>query len=163
MGARHLALPPVLRLLSRAGAGAGKRRARRGRRAGALPAAGTEARHEDSRAPHGAGVRLVPDVAGVAHDLRGIRRERAVSDGGADQAEVRVLDRAGRRRPVPDHRARAARGGDPMEGLIGFSVSIVALLVFLATGTPVAVATGLLDILGVYLYLPPAAIVQLGN
>ena len=50
-----------------------------------------------------------------------------------------------------------------MEGLIGFSVFIVALLVFLATGTPVAVATGLLGILGVYLFLPPAAIAQLGN
>ena len=43
-----------------------------------------------------------------------------------------------------------------MEGLIGFGVFIVALLVFLATGTPVAVATGLLGILGVYLFLPPA-------
>ena len=50
-----------------------------------------------------------------------------------------------------------------MEGLIGFAVFIVALLVFLATGTPVAVATGLLGILGVYLFLPPAAIAQLGN
>jgi C4-dicarboxylate transporter DctM subunit len=50
-----------------------------------------------------------------------------------------------------------------MEGLIGFGVFIVALLVFLATGTPVAVATGLLGILGVYLFLPPAAIAQLGN
>jgi C4-dicarboxylate transporter DctM subunit len=50
-----------------------------------------------------------------------------------------------------------------MEGLIGFGVFIVALLAFLATGTPVAVATGLLGILGVYLFLPPAAIAQLGN
>ena len=50
-----------------------------------------------------------------------------------------------------------------MEGLIGFSVFIVALLVFLATGAPVAVATGLLGVLGVYLFLPPAAIAQLGN
>jgi C4-dicarboxylate transporter, DctM subunit len=50
-----------------------------------------------------------------------------------------------------------------MEGLIGFGVFIVALLVFLATGTPVAVATGLLGVLGVYLFLPAAAIAQLGN
>ena len=50
-----------------------------------------------------------------------------------------------------------------MLGLIGFSVFIVALLVFLATGTPVAVATGLLGVIGVYLFLPPAAIAQLGN
>jgi C4-dicarboxylate transporter, DctM subunit len=50
-----------------------------------------------------------------------------------------------------------------MEGLIGFSVFIMALLLFLATGTPVAVATGLLGVLGVYLFLPGAAIAQLGN
>jgi C4-dicarboxylate transporter, DctM subunit len=50
-----------------------------------------------------------------------------------------------------------------MEGLIGFGVFIAALLIFLATGTPVAVATGLLGVLGVYLFLPPAAIAQLGN
>lgn len=50
-----------------------------------------------------------------------------------------------------------------MEGLIGFGVFVVALLVFLATGAPVAVATGLLGILGVYVFLPPAAIAQLGN
>jgi C4-dicarboxylate transporter DctM subunit len=50
-----------------------------------------------------------------------------------------------------------------MEGMIGFGIFIVALLVFLATGAPVAVATGLLGILGVYLFLPPAAIAQLGN
>ena len=50
-----------------------------------------------------------------------------------------------------------------MEGLIGFSVFIVALLLFLATGTPVAVATGLLGVVGVWLFLPPAAIAQLGN
>ncbi|MBI2316052.1 MAG: TRAP transporter large permease subunit [Betaproteobacteria bacterium] len=50
-----------------------------------------------------------------------------------------------------------------MEGLIGFPVFILALLVFLATGTPVAVATGLLGVIGVYLFLPHAAITQLGN
>ena len=50
-----------------------------------------------------------------------------------------------------------------MEGLIGFSVFIVALLVILATGTPVAVATGLLGVIGIYLFLPHAAIAQLGN
>ncbi len=50
-----------------------------------------------------------------------------------------------------------------MEGLIGFSVFITALLLFLATGTPVAVATGLLGVLGIYLFLPHAAITQLGN
>ncbi len=50
-----------------------------------------------------------------------------------------------------------------MEALLGFSVFIVALLVFLATGTPVAVATGLLGVVGVYLFLPPAAIKQLAT
>ncbi len=50
-----------------------------------------------------------------------------------------------------------------MEGLIGFFVFMVALLVILATGTPVAVATGLLGVIGVYLFLPPAAISQLGT
>ena len=50
-----------------------------------------------------------------------------------------------------------------MEGLIGFTVFIVALLVILATGTPVAVATGLIGVVGVYLFLPHAAIAQLGN
>lgn len=50
-----------------------------------------------------------------------------------------------------------------MEALLGFSVFIIALLVFLASGTPVAVATGLLGVVGVYLFLPPTAIAQLGN
>ena len=50
-----------------------------------------------------------------------------------------------------------------MEGFLGFAVFIIALLLFLATGTPVAVATGLLGALGVWLFLPPAAIAQLGN
>jgi C4-dicarboxylate transporter DctM subunit len=50
-----------------------------------------------------------------------------------------------------------------MDALLGFSVFVVALLVFLSTGTPVAVATGLLGVVGVYLFLPPAAIKQLAT
>ena len=50
-----------------------------------------------------------------------------------------------------------------MEALLGFAVFIVALLIFLATGTPVAVATGLLGVVGVYLFLPHGAITQLAT
>lgn len=50
-----------------------------------------------------------------------------------------------------------------MEGLIGFGIFMVALLLILATGTPVAIATGLIGVAGVYLFLNPAAIAQLGN
>jgi C4-dicarboxylate transporter DctM subunit len=50
-----------------------------------------------------------------------------------------------------------------MEGLIGFGIFMVALLTLLATGVPVAAATGLIGVMGVYLFLNPAAIAQLGN
>lgn len=50
-----------------------------------------------------------------------------------------------------------------MEALYGFAVFMGALLVVLATGAPVAVATGLLGVLGVYMFLPPAAMSQLSN
>ena len=50
-----------------------------------------------------------------------------------------------------------------MEGLIGFGVFMLALLAFLSTGVPVAAATGLIGVIGVYLFLNPAAIAQLGN
>ncbi len=50
-----------------------------------------------------------------------------------------------------------------MEAIAGFALFIVALVVFLSTGAPVAVATGLLGVLGVYLFLPHAAITQLAS
>jgi C4-dicarboxylate transporter DctM subunit len=50
-----------------------------------------------------------------------------------------------------------------MEGLIGFGIFMLALLLFLSTGVPVAAATGLIGVIGVYLFLNPAAIAQLGN
>ena len=50
-----------------------------------------------------------------------------------------------------------------MDPLIGFSIFMVALLLFLATGTPVAVATGLVGIVGVYAFLPHGAITQLAS
>jgi C4-dicarboxylate transporter DctM subunit len=50
-----------------------------------------------------------------------------------------------------------------MQGLIGFGIFMLALLLFLATGVPVAAATGLIGVIGVYLFLNPAAIAQLGN
>jgi C4-dicarboxylate transporter, DctM subunit len=50
-----------------------------------------------------------------------------------------------------------------MEGLIGFGIFMAALLAFLSTGVPVAAATGLIGVIGVYLFLNPAAIAQLGN
>ena len=50
-----------------------------------------------------------------------------------------------------------------MDPVLGFALFIGALLVFLATGTPVAVATGLLGVLGVLMFLPPAAITQLAT
>lgn len=50
-----------------------------------------------------------------------------------------------------------------MDPVLGVALFIGALLVFLATGTPVAVATGLLGVLGVLMFLPPAAITQLAT
>jgi C4-dicarboxylate transporter, DctM subunit len=50
-----------------------------------------------------------------------------------------------------------------MEPLVGFGLFVAALLIFLATGMPVAVATGLLGVLGVFLFLPPQAISQLAT
>ncbi len=50
-----------------------------------------------------------------------------------------------------------------MDPMVGFSIFMVVLLLFLATGTPVAVATGLVGILGVYIFLPPGAITQLAS
>jgi C4-dicarboxylate transporter DctM subunit len=50
-----------------------------------------------------------------------------------------------------------------MEALGQLGIFLVALLILLATGAPVAVATGLLGIIGVYLFLPAAAISQIAN
>jgi len=50
-----------------------------------------------------------------------------------------------------------------MESLGALGIFIGALLIFLGTGAPVAVATGLIGIVGVYLFLPAAAISQLAN
>ncbi len=50
-----------------------------------------------------------------------------------------------------------------MSALLGFSAFLGAMLVLLATGTPVAVAMGLLGSIGVALLLPPAAITQLAT
>ena len=50
-----------------------------------------------------------------------------------------------------------------MDPLLGFGMFIGALLIALATGTPVAVAMGLLGILGVHLFLPEAAMTQLAT
>jgi len=50
-----------------------------------------------------------------------------------------------------------------MEALGELSIFLVALLVLLATGAPVAVATGLIGVIGVYMFLPPAAISQVAN
>ena len=50
-----------------------------------------------------------------------------------------------------------------MEGVIGFGLFMVTLLALLSTGVPVAAATGLIGVAGVYLFLNPAAIAQLGN
>ena len=50
-----------------------------------------------------------------------------------------------------------------MESLGALGIYIGALLIFLGTGAPVAVATGLIGIVGVYLFLPAAAISQLAN
>lgn len=58
---------------------------------------------------------------------------------------------------------RAAARDVTMDPVLGFALFIGALLVFLATGTPVAVATGLLGVLGVFAFLPPAAITQLAT
>lgn len=49
-----------------------------------------------------------------------------------------------------------------MEGSLGFLIFFVALSVVLATGAPVAVATGLVGILGVFFFLPIGALSQLG-
>lgn len=50
-----------------------------------------------------------------------------------------------------------------MDPVAGFALFVGALLLLLATGVPVAVATGLLGVLGVYAFLPPAAISQLAT
>lgn len=50
-----------------------------------------------------------------------------------------------------------------MDPVLGFALFIGALLLLLATGTPVAVATGLLGVIGVYVFLPAAAISQLAT
>jgi C4-dicarboxylate transporter DctM subunit len=50
-----------------------------------------------------------------------------------------------------------------MDPLLGFGVFIVTLLAVLSTGTPVAVAMGLLGIVGVYLFLSEAAITQIAS
>ena len=48
-----------------------------------------------------------------------------------------------------------------MEAFAGFIVFVVALLAFLATGIPVAVATGLIGIVGTYLFVSPYAVSQI--
>ncbi len=50
-----------------------------------------------------------------------------------------------------------------MDALLAFSVFLGATLVLLATGAPVAVAMGLLGVIGVLLFLPSAAITQLAT
>jgi C4-dicarboxylate transporter DctM subunit len=50
-----------------------------------------------------------------------------------------------------------------MDPLVGFGVFIAVLLVVLSTGTPVAVAMGLLGIIGVYLFLSGAAMTQIAS
>jgi C4-dicarboxylate transporter DctM subunit len=50
-----------------------------------------------------------------------------------------------------------------MDPLVGFGIFIGALLVVLSTGTPVAVAMGMLGILGVHAFLPEAAMNQLAT
>lgn len=49
-----------------------------------------------------------------------------------------------------------------MQGYLGFSLYFVVLLLLLFTGTPVAVATGLVGILGVFAFLGTGALSQLG-
>ena len=48
-----------------------------------------------------------------------------------------------------------------MEAFAGFIVFVIALLAFLATGIPVAVATGLIGIVGTYLFVSPYAVSQI--
>ena len=48
-----------------------------------------------------------------------------------------------------------------MEAFAGFAVFVVALLAFLAPGIPVAVATGLIGIVGTYLFVSPYAVSQI--
>ena len=50
-----------------------------------------------------------------------------------------------------------------MEAFLGFVVFVVALTLFLATGVPVAVATGLIGIIGTLLFLSPHALGQLAT
>ena len=50
-----------------------------------------------------------------------------------------------------------------MQALLEFSAFLGAMLVLLLTGTPVAVAIGLLGVIGILLFLPPAAITQLAT
>ena len=48
-----------------------------------------------------------------------------------------------------------------MEPFVGFAAFVGALLLFLATGVPVAVATGLIGIIGTYLFVSPYAVAQI--
>ena len=50
-----------------------------------------------------------------------------------------------------------------MEAFASFLVFAVALLVFLATGIPVAVATGLLGLIGTYLFVSPFAVAHIST
>lgn len=50
-----------------------------------------------------------------------------------------------------------------MEAFAGFAIFVVALLAFLATGIPVAVATGLIGIIGTYLFISPFAVVHIAT
>lgn len=48
-----------------------------------------------------------------------------------------------------------------MEAFAGFAIFVIALLAFLATGIPVAVATGLIGVIGTYLFVSPYAVSQI--
>lgn len=50
-----------------------------------------------------------------------------------------------------------------MEAFAGFAIFVIALLAFLATGIPVAVATGLIGIIGTYLFISPVAVVHIAT
>ena len=50
-----------------------------------------------------------------------------------------------------------------MEAFAGFAIFVIALLAFLATGIPVAVATGLIGIIGTYIFISPVVVVHIAT
>jgi C4-dicarboxylate transporter DctM subunit len=50
-----------------------------------------------------------------------------------------------------------------MDALLGFSAFILALLIFLATGIPVAIAMGLIGIIGTWFFVSPSALIQISS